>query len=66
MHKHSSINNIPKGLPPHERDSSIIKKAVDDLVKKQWLLVKPTHYGLELSLNISMKKNIEMFIEENL
>lgn len=66
MHKHFSINNIPKGLPPHERDSKIIKKAIDELIKEQWLLAKPTHYGLELSLNIAKKKEIEEYIEKNL
>jgi len=64
MHKHFSINNIPQGLPPHKRDSKIIKKAVDELIKNKWLLSKPTHYGLELSLNINKKKEIENYIEK--
>lgn len=66
MHKHFNINNVPQGLPPHERDSRIIKKAIDDLIKNRWLLSKPTHYGLELSLNIEKKKEIEDYIEKNL
>ena len=66
MHKHFNINNISQGLPPHARDSRIIKKAVDDLIKNKWLLSKPTHYGLELSLNIDKKKEIEEYIEKNL
>ena len=66
MHKHFNINNIQQGLPPHARDSRIIKKAVDDLIKNKWLLSKPTHYGLELSLNIDKKKEIEEYIEKNL
>lgn len=66
MHKHFNINNLPQGLPPHARDSRIIKKAVDDLIKIKWLLSKPTHYGLELSLNIEKKKEIEEYIERNL
>ena len=66
MNKHFSINNIPQGLPPHARDSRIIKKAVDELLKSRWLLAKPTHYGLELSLNIGKKKDIEEYIEKNL
>ena len=63
MHKHFSINNIPQGLPPHKRDSKIIKKAIDELTKNEWILSKPTHYGLELSLNIDKKKEIEEYIE---
>ena len=66
MNTHFNINNLPQGLPPHKRDSRIIKKAVDDLIKNEWLLSKPTHYGLELSLNIDKKKEIEDYIEKNL
>ena len=66
MHKHFSINNILQGLPPHARDSRIIKKAVDELISNGWLLSKPTHYGLELSLNISKKKEIEDYIKKSL
>ena len=66
VHKHFNINNVPQGLPPHKRDSRIIKKAIDDLIKIKWLLSKPTHYGLELSLNIEKKKEIEEYIESNL
>lgn len=66
MHKHFNINNVPQGLPPHARDSRIIKKAVDNLIKNKWLLSKPTHYGLELSLNINKKKEIEEYIDKNL
>ena len=66
MHKHFNINNIPQGLPPHARDSRIFKKAVDELIKSEWFLSKPTHYGLELSLNIEKKKEIEEYIEKNL
>ena len=66
MHKHFSINNIPQGLPSHARDSKIIKKAVDELIKSNWILSKQTFYGLELSLNINKKKDIEEYIEKNL
>ena len=66
MHKHFNINNIPQGLPPHARFSRIIKKAVSELIKKKWLLSKPTFYGLELSLNINKKREIEEYIEKNL
>jgi len=66
MNKHFNINNLPQGLPPHARDSRIIKKSINDLIKCNWLLSKPTHYGLELSLNIEKKKEIEEYIEQNL
>ena len=66
MHKHFSINNLQQGLPSHARDSKIIKKAVDELAKSNWLLSKQTFYGLELSLNINKKKDIEEYIGRKL
>lgn len=66
MHKHTNINNIPKGLDPKLKQSKEMKKAINDLIKKGWLITKPTHYGLEVSLNIKKKKEIEEFIEKRL
>ncbi len=62
MHKHTSIHNLQKGLPYHLRSRKEVRKAIDDLLKDGFLLSKPTHYGLEVSLNIKMKKEIETFI----
>ena len=66
QHKHTSIHNLPKGMPDYLRDNKLIKKVISDLLKNNWLLSKPTHYGLELSLNIEKKKEIEGYIEKNL
>tara|TARA_Y100000310_G_C20691793_1_gene822772 strand:+ start:3406 stop:3681 length:276 start_codon:yes stop_codon:yes gene_type:complete len=66
VNKHTNINNMQKGLPPHYRDSKVIKKVIDRLIKEGFLLSKPTHYGLELSLNIKKKKEIEEFLEKYL
>lgn len=66
MGKHTNINNMQKGLPAHARDSKVISKAVKECVQKEWILGKPTHYGLELSLNIKMKKEIEEYIESRI
>jgi len=66
MGKHTNIHNLSKGLPPHARDKKMISKIVSTLVKKEWILTKPTHYGLELSLNIKKKQDIENYIENNL
>lgn len=65
-HKHTSINNISKGLDPQLKGTREMKRAINDMIKEGWLHPKPTHYGLELSLNIKKKKNIEDFIEKNL
>lgn len=66
MGKHTNIHNMQKGLPGHARDHKVIIKVVNELIQKEWILSKPTHYGLELSLNIEKKKEIEEYIEEML
>ena len=62
MHKHTSIHNLPKGLPNELRNRKEVRKVIKDLLNKKILLSKPTHYGLEISLNIKKKKEIEEFI----
>ena len=63
MRKHTSIHNLRKGLPDHLRNRKEVKKVINDLLKEVVLLSKPTHYGLEISLNIKKKKEIEDFME---
>ena len=62
MHKHTSIHNLPKGLPDYLRSKKDVKDVVKDLLKEGLLLSKPTNYGLEVSLNIKKKREIEEFI----
>ncbi len=63
MHKHTNINNLPKGLSNELRSSKEVKDAIEELLKDQVLISKPTHYGLEVSLNHRMKREIEELIE---
>lgn len=65
MHKHTSIHNLPKGLPDYLRSNKEVKKAIEEMLKQKLLLAKPTNYGLEVSLNIEKKKEIEDFIEKS-
>ncbi len=60
-HKHTSIHNLPKGLPDHLRSRKEVRVVIDDLVK-EFLIKKPTNYGLEVSLRVDKKKEIEDFI----
>ncbi len=62
MHKHTSIHNLSKGLPDWLRSKKEVKKVIEELLKQGFLLSKPTNYGLEVSLNIRKKKEIEDFI----
>jgi len=63
MHKHTSIHNLQKGLPDYLRSRKEVRKSIDELLKNKFLLSKPTNYGLQVSLNIAKKKEIEDFIE---
>ena len=62
LHKHTSIHNLPKGLPSSLKVSKEVRKAIDELLKEQILLSKPTHYGLEVSLSPKKIKEIEELI----
>ena len=61
-HKHTNINNLPKGLSNELKSSKDVKKVIGELLKEGFLLSKPTHYGLEISLNPKKKKEIEELI----
>lgn len=63
MHKHTSIHNLQKGLPNNLRTKEV-RKAIDELLKEQILLSKPTHYGLEVSLNPKKLSEIELLIKD--
>ena len=64
QHKHTSIDNLPKGFPPHIRGR--VREVAEQLIKEGLLLSKPTGYGLEISLNHERIKEIEHIIEEEL
>jgi len=55
--KHTSIKNIPKGFPLELRRDVIVQ--VKKLIREGIILTKPTHYGLEVSLNPRKIHDIE-------
>lgn len=59
--RHTSIDNIPKGFPPSTIKD--VKDEIKNLVKEGYIIQKPTHYGLEVSLNPAMKSEIEEIIK---
>lgn len=61
-HSHTSIDNLPKGFPKDLRGK--IKKYVRELIKEEILLAKPTHYGIETSINPKKKEQIMHYIEK--
>ena len=60
-HAHTSIDNLMSGIPKHLRGHA--KEVVDELIRDGLLLVKPTSYGLEVSLNPSRKDEIDQIID---
>ncbi len=62
MHKHTSIHNLSKGLPDYLRSRKGVRNVIDELLKQRFLISKPTNYGLEVSLNMQKKIEIEKFI----
>lgn len=63
LHKHTNIHNLPKGLSNELRVSREVKKAIEELLKEGILFSKPTHYGLEVSLNPQKRQEIEELIQ---
>lgn len=53
-------NFYVKGLPKHVRGEA--KKALKSLIKKGYILPKPTSYGLQVSLNPRMIGEIQRIL----
>jgi hypothetical protein len=62
--KHTSFDNLKKGFPTHLGKD--INKIAKNLIKEDWIITKPTSYGLEVSLNHSKIKEIENYILKSL
>ena len=60
--KHTAVENLTKGLPKHAIGEA--KKAVNELIKENFVLAKPTSYGLQVSLNPEKIDEISRVIEE--
>lgn len=58
--RHTSEDNVIKGFPKHERKD--VKKAVKKLIRKGYLISKPTSYGLEVSINPRMMHEINKIL----
>ena len=54
--RHTSEDNVIKNFPRDERKKA--KKALKKCYNKGYLILKPTHYGQEVSINPRMLKEI--------
>jgi hypothetical protein len=64
---HTSFDNIKKGWNVRDLGKEGIKrvqKITKDLIRERLVLSKPTHYGLEVSLNPTMSEEIEQIIKK--
>jgi len=59
-HAHTSVDNLVKGFPKHKRGD--VKKLIPKMIKRGFLHVKPTAYGMEVSLNVGRKREIEEIV----
>ena len=58
--KHTHFDTLKRGFPGHlEKDVGKIAKV---LIKKGWIISKPTSYGLQVTLNKEKIIEIEKFI----
>ncbi|NCS70596.1 MAG: hypothetical protein COY38_04470 [Candidatus Aenigmarchaeota archaeon CG_4_10_14_0_8_um_filter_37_24] len=65
--KHTSFDNLKKGIKISELGKGGIKRINEmekELIKEGLLIAKPTHYGLEVSLNPRMHEEIIEFIKK--
>lgn len=61
--RHTSIDNLPKGLPGRLRGEA--KDVAKDLIKEKLLLSHPTSYGIQVALNPRMMDEIKKMLESD-
>lgn len=61
---HTAFDNLKKGFKPV--DHKTVNKVAEELIKEGFLLMKPTSYGLHVSLNVKRAKEIKEIIRKML
>ena len=59
--KHTSEDNVPKGLPKHLQGDA--RKALKSLIRQGYVIPKTTSYGLQVSLNSRRIAEIRQILE---
>jgi hypothetical protein len=62
--RHTEIKNLQKSLPDHLRGTKEHKRAIKELINKEFLNVKPSTGELHVSLNSHKQKEIFEFLQE--
>jgi len=55
--RHTAKENLKKGLPSHM--GHYAGKAIKSLIKENFIIEKPTSYGMEVSLNVDKISEIK-------
>jgi len=58
----TAFDELPKGLPKHLRGQA--RKAAEELISEDLLMLKQTSYGLHVSLNPQRKADIDKIIKD--
>jgi len=61
--RHTELKNLQKALPSHLRGSKESKNAIKELLKRQFLNIKPSTGEKHVSLNSHKQKEIYEFLE---
>lgn len=65
---HTALRNVTKGLPSsitsNSRGKKLIQESVKELIKKDFLLAKPSTGEIHISLNSGKVKEIREFIQK--
>lgn len=59
--KHTAIEHLSKGIAGHLKGG--VKHAASELVKEGILIIKPTSYGLQVSLNPEKMEEIKYYLQ---
>jgi len=62
--RHTEIRNLQKSLPDYLRGTKEHKKAIKELINKEFLNIKPSTGELHVSLNSHKQKEIFEFLRE--
>ena len=61
--RHTEIKNLQKALPSHLRGSKEMKQALKELLRKEFLNIKPSTGEKHVSLNSHKRKEIYEFLD---
>ncbi len=62
--RHTHLKNLQKSLPSHLRGSKEAKKAIKELLKREFIIIKPSTGEKHVSLNSHKQKEIYDFLQE--